>query len=263
MSIGNNIYKLRAEKNLSQGELADILDVSRQSVSKWETDTAVPDLDKLIRLCDFFEVSLDEIVGRKADKPETPATLKSETKGSSTQRAIGYILFAFSLPLGFYALLFERGEVGYLIILPIALSFMLCGLLCLFAGKRAFYWCLWTIFAPLNFLSPRVVILSVATMNVIMVVVMIIMSFIAYYVFNGYFIKTSTKKTVLLIGSWFLPIIVNIIHIHTLTKSISPRIAYNILFSIALNFVCYILIVFLETYTVCYFKNLRKKNMSV
>ena len=60
MSIGNNIYKLRTSKNLSQGELADQLDVSRQSVSKWETDAAVPDLDKLMKLCDLFNVSLDE-----------------------------------------------------------------------------------------------------------------------------------------------------------------------------------------------------------
>ena len=47
MSIGNNIYKLRTAKNLSQGDLADLLDVSRQSVSKWETDAAIPDLINL------------------------------------------------------------------------------------------------------------------------------------------------------------------------------------------------------------------------
>ncbi len=47
MSIGKKIFELRTAKNLSQGDLAEILDVSRQSVSKWETDSAVPDLDKL------------------------------------------------------------------------------------------------------------------------------------------------------------------------------------------------------------------------
>jgi len=42
MSLGERIYKLRKEKNLSQGDLADMLGVSRQSISKWENNSAVP-----------------------------------------------------------------------------------------------------------------------------------------------------------------------------------------------------------------------------
>ena len=42
MSLGTTISRLRAEKKLSQGELADALGVSRQSVSKWETDASIP-----------------------------------------------------------------------------------------------------------------------------------------------------------------------------------------------------------------------------
>ena len=64
MSIGSRIFELRMSKNLSQSALADMLDVSRQSVSKWETDSAVPDLDKLMKLCNVFEVTLDELTGR-------------------------------------------------------------------------------------------------------------------------------------------------------------------------------------------------------
>ena len=45
MSLGTNISRLRAEKRLSQGDLAEVLEVSRQSVSKWETDSSVPDLE--------------------------------------------------------------------------------------------------------------------------------------------------------------------------------------------------------------------------
>ena len=56
MNLGEKIYQLRTEKNLSQGDLADRLDVSRQSVSKWENNTAVPDLDKLIKICDIFTI---------------------------------------------------------------------------------------------------------------------------------------------------------------------------------------------------------------
>ncbi len=75
MGIGKKIFELRTSKNLSQGDLAEILDVSRQSVSKWETDSAVPDLDKLMKLCDVFNVSLDELTGRVEKAPEPTVDL--------------------------------------------------------------------------------------------------------------------------------------------------------------------------------------------
>ena len=71
MSLGENIYRCRVAKNWSQGNLADALDVSRQSISKWENNLAAPDLDKLIRLHDVFDVSLDELI--LGDIPEDPA----------------------------------------------------------------------------------------------------------------------------------------------------------------------------------------------
>lgn len=62
MTLGQNIARLRTQKNLSQGDLADALEVSRQSVSKWETDASIPELDKLLRLAELFGVTLDELV---------------------------------------------------------------------------------------------------------------------------------------------------------------------------------------------------------
>ena len=50
MNLGENIYHLRTGRNLSQGDLADALDVSRQSVSKWENNSATPELEKLIKI---------------------------------------------------------------------------------------------------------------------------------------------------------------------------------------------------------------------
>ena len=61
MTLGQNIARLRTQKNLSQGDLADALEVSRQSVSKWETDASIPELDKLLRLAELFGVPLDEV----------------------------------------------------------------------------------------------------------------------------------------------------------------------------------------------------------
>ena len=72
MTLGTNIQQLRKEHNMSQGDLADALDISRQSVSKWETDTATPDLDKLLKLSEIFSVSLDELVKGADDTPPTP-----------------------------------------------------------------------------------------------------------------------------------------------------------------------------------------------
>ena len=263
MSIGNNIYKLRTTKNLSQGELADLLDVSRQSVSKWETDTAVPDLDKLMKLCDVFRVSLDEITGRKTNFEEIKDTNKSKEKVSSAQKVIGYILFAFSLLLGLFVLIFGHNELDYMVLLPIALSLMICGLLCLFAGKKALYWCIWTLLAPISLLTPHLVGFPfLSAISITMLIVFMIMLFVARVVFKDSVIKTTPKTTLLLILAWILPFAVYgaLICIHTTQIAISlPTFIYETPFTMVLNLVCYILIAVLETYTVCYVKCLRKK----
>ncbi len=62
MTLGQRIYTYRTQKQLSQAALAESLEVSRQSVSKWETDASVPELDKLIKMSELFEISLDELV---------------------------------------------------------------------------------------------------------------------------------------------------------------------------------------------------------
>ena len=71
MTLGQNICRLRTERGLSQGDLADALGVSRQSISKWETDASVPELEKLRRLSELFHISLDALVGGEA-APEPP-----------------------------------------------------------------------------------------------------------------------------------------------------------------------------------------------
>lgn len=62
MTIGEKIAQLRTSVNLSQEELADIIDVSRQSVSKWEMDQALPQIDKILLLCRHFGISTDELL---------------------------------------------------------------------------------------------------------------------------------------------------------------------------------------------------------
>lgn len=62
MTLAEKILELRTAQNLSQGDLAERLEVSRQSVSKWETGQSVPDLDKIIKLADLFGITVDELV---------------------------------------------------------------------------------------------------------------------------------------------------------------------------------------------------------
>lgn len=67
MTISENIKRLRTEKNMSQEQLAEILSVSRQSVSKWETAKANPDMDKMIQMANLFGVSLMELMGQNEE----------------------------------------------------------------------------------------------------------------------------------------------------------------------------------------------------
>ena len=59
MSIGGRITELRNEKNLSQGQLADLLGISRQAVSKWENDKTSPDTLNLIKLADVLDTEIE------------------------------------------------------------------------------------------------------------------------------------------------------------------------------------------------------------
>lgn len=62
MSLGNNISFLRKQKKLTQEQLADRLSVTRQTVSRWESDEVVPELDRLVEMCGIFACKLDALV---------------------------------------------------------------------------------------------------------------------------------------------------------------------------------------------------------
>lgn len=62
MFIGETISKLRANANMSQEQFAELFGVSRQSVQKWESNLSVPELEKLVKIAKYFDVSLDALV---------------------------------------------------------------------------------------------------------------------------------------------------------------------------------------------------------
>ena len=79
MTIGEQIQNLRVAKNLTQEQFAELLEVSRQSVSKWELGQAVPDVDKIIRMSELFGVTTDKLLLREPQEPtkENPLHLGS------------------------------------------------------------------------------------------------------------------------------------------------------------------------------------------
>ena len=62
MEFNNKLYELRKQKGFSQEELANRLNVSRQTISKWEVGESTPDMENLVAISELFEISLDELV---------------------------------------------------------------------------------------------------------------------------------------------------------------------------------------------------------
>ena len=76
MSIGERIMQLRKLQNLSQGQLAEALDVSRQAVSKWENDQSAPDSIKMIRLAEVLDTDIEYLsTGRRSYGRRPPVVL--------------------------------------------------------------------------------------------------------------------------------------------------------------------------------------------
>ena len=93
MEFNNKLYDLRKKKGFSQEELANRLNVSRQTVSKWEVGDSTPDMEKLVAMSDLFGVSLDELVLDKESSPAPPAQpakseLYSEIKSDIKEKVL-------------------------------------------------------------------------------------------------------------------------------------------------------------------------------
>lgn len=141
MTLGQKIFELRNKQKMSQGDLAEKLNVSRQSISKWETDASIPELDKLIMLSDLFNITMDELVRDELPEKNTDEKKASTEKSNpetvvinkqmSTQKIIGFILLGagiICLPM-----LYLIGP-GALIF---SAAFIFFSLICFFIKKHA------------------------------------------------------------------------------------------------------------------------------
>ena len=144
MTLGENIVRLRTQKNWSQGDLADALEISRQSVSKWETDASIPELDKLLKLSELFGVTLDELV-RGEDVPKTepvPASFAPQaTPEREKRRTIaGTVLLCTGAVILIFCLLLAGDLLAGLLF---ASPFFICGIICFSVKRRVGLCCGW------------------------------------------------------------------------------------------------------------------------
>ena len=77
MNLSDNLKRIRKENNLSQEQLADKLGVSRQSVSKWESGLAYPEMDKVLQICKMFGLNVDELLNQDLKQVEENKQSKS------------------------------------------------------------------------------------------------------------------------------------------------------------------------------------------
>ena len=99
MTFGKKISDLRKASGLSQEQFGELFGVTRQSVSKWESDTALPELSTLIKIADFFYVSIDELLGRENEKTAEAGKMFNKAVKSKQQFRLGCVLMVIGLVL--------------------------------------------------------------------------------------------------------------------------------------------------------------------
>ena len=152
MNLGETICRLRTQAGLSQSDLAEALEVSRQSVSKWETNASVPDLDRLVRMADFFHVSLDQLVkgeeGTESLEPPAAPPIPQPApaaSGGTRARSVGVVLLCCTAVIAVISVaLFGLG--GLIFTIPTLVP----GLICCFAKKHPGLKAAWTDFLILD-----------------------------------------------------------------------------------------------------------------
>ena len=98
MDLGKKLYEKRKSKNLSQEEVAEKLNVTRQTISKWETNQSMPDFDKIVPLCTLYEMSTEELLlGKTSSKKDEELSKKDIKKEKAKSICLGIFLYFTSI----------------------------------------------------------------------------------------------------------------------------------------------------------------------
>lgn len=128
MDLGKRIKNERERLNMSQDELAQKMDISRQAISKWETGSSYPDIEKILKLSEIFNLSLDELV--KGDKSFQENLIKEGKTNMSGLTILGYVLIA----LGVITCIWGGGQYSVNLSDSNFMSFLVGGLFLLTIG---------------------------------------------------------------------------------------------------------------------------------
>lgn len=114
MSLGENLQFLRKKENMTQEQLAEALEVSRQSVSKWESDTTYPETDKLLQMTKMFHCTLDDLMQKDISTQyvEDKANYDKFQNSFSVRAAmaVGFILSGLSIAAFLSAIFPQSGQ---------------------------------------------------------------------------------------------------------------------------------------------------------
>lgn len=158
MELGKNIQGQRQRLGLSQEQLAERLGVSRQSVSKWETGAATPELEKVAAMARLFGVSMDELVlgdeqpaggepGGQAGVYAAAHNAGEGRNGIPSRRFIaGVALLCMGAVIFVLLFLLGGGFAGLIFVSPL----LLCGLACIKARRHAGFWCFAAVYLPVH-----------------------------------------------------------------------------------------------------------------
>lgn len=252
MDLGKRIYDLRKEKNLSQGELAEMLDVSRQSISKWETNASIPELDKLLKMSEIFGISLDCLIkgNTETEQQVPPSQIGTEIiykEKSLTQKIVGAIL----LTTGLLALLILSALGGFLGGLLFSSPFITCGIICLTFKKRVLLWCAWDVFFLIDVylayatgISRGSVLLTMQWTNQmnfarlytawVSLICLVVLITATLFSFRKYIFKPTAKKLII-IGSFLIFTVLMMIFTDLYARSISNALQNSEYMSMALT----------------------------
>lgn len=184
MSLGENIYDNRTRCHLSQGGMADALDISRQSVSKWENNTSVPELDKLVKMAELFGITLDQLVfGTDPNVESKPQEEESRLFPEKTPMrvTVGLIVFIFGLLAFLLSVFFgDKLRVGEAMGEIVSVSIVLIGI----AMIATFNFKIFSLTAVVSFLYA-----------------LLTLGFFSFYNLNNYFFIFLSNLVLLI---WFI-----------------------------------------------------------
>ena len=116
MTIGEKIYTLRTKNGMTQEQLAEKMGVSRQAISKWESDVSVPELGKLKSLANLFRVTLDELMGQEPVEETVVKEIEERPKKTNKNKILNIIQMgqAVAIILLGIALIVQAAMIGEL-----------------------------------------------------------------------------------------------------------------------------------------------------